>query len=107
LGRGLSLTIFRVPVALADFLTKIDQHDNEPRSRNAAQQAVTELSDFEKQKSRRNAAKRSRERGQRDRNGSGYHYGSDIKQQKDLMPLPGTDEVREPTFLSRMVAMVA
>jgi hypothetical protein len=54
-------TIFRVPVALADFLTQNVQHDTEPRTQNAAQQAVTqniyELSDFEKQKGRRNAAK--------------------------------------------------
>ena len=37
-------TIFRVPVALADFLTQIDQHDTEPRTQNAAQQAVTQTS---------------------------------------------------------------
>jgi hypothetical protein len=44
LSSGLSRTIFRVPVALADFLTQIDQHDNEPHGRNAAQLAVAQTS---------------------------------------------------------------
>ena len=45
----------------ADFSTQIDQHDNEPRTRKRGSTGrhsnIYELSDFEKQKSRRNAAK--------------------------------------------------
>jgi len=37
-------TIFGVLVTLADILTQIDQHDTEPRTQNAAQQAITQTS---------------------------------------------------------------
>jgi hypothetical protein len=58
-----------VPVALADILTQIDQHDTEPRTQTAAQTGrhsnICELLDLEKQKNHRNAAKRTGERGQK------------------------------------------